>query len=109
MDDNHVCGFVRNSGQRCRRSVRGEGSLCWQHASGLWNRYGSLSRNQRVNFFLTLLFGVITAIGTVVGILPFLRENDSDPLFREPLIRRFAIEVAIDPVTPDIRLGSSLS
>ena len=61
----NTCQFVKENGERCRRSAAAGQKYCWQHSRGLWAKWHSLTRNQTIAFYVgmaslaaTLWFGI---------------------------------------------------
>jgi hypothetical protein len=57
-----TCGFIKSNGEGCRRNIAEGETRCWQHAKTWRHKYRSLTRDQSVIFYLTL-------VGTLVALL----------------------------------------
>ncbi len=75
-----TCTRTTRGGAACRRRVNTGERYCWQHASGLKQKWQSLTRNQTMQFLL----GVI---GLICSVVPLLFTNSSSSDIQAPQAR----------------------
>src|SRR3954466_2284023 len=80
MDQNEhsaTCRFLVGSQTYCKRKIPTGHNFCWQHAPGLKARWRSLTRNQSVIFFISVV-GLLATL--IFGVYPII----NPPVFRVP-------------------------
>ena len=73
-----TCTFKKDNGELCKRSVSAGEGRCWQHATSLRHRFGSLTRNQTLLFLLALL-GLIVGVLALPDVYSFIFHSSKTP------------------------------
>jgi len=76
----HTCQFEVSKGRNCRRRTSEGETHCWQHARGFRSKLRSLTKSQKITFWITFASGLVGLCSLIVTVWPKQVPHVSAPI-----------------------------